>query len=239
MRYRPFGNSGAAVSCVSLVLTDAPMRQDDRVKLIYGALEAGINTFELQGRDPNVAATLGDALSAVERRMVFVALRVGWGRDRSGARVRDLSPEGLTGVIEQTLVHSRLGKLDVVTIDVGDDEVLPGHVIPALQSAQGAERVRMLGVAGVDGVDRYLDSGEFDVLATRYNIRSGWRERNRLKRATQADMPIIGYGFQPFAPTATEEAKPAAGFNLGRLLGGAPFSAAAAGRPRRYASATP
>ena len=221
MRYRPFGNSGAAVSCISLVLTDQPMRADERIKLIYGALEAGINTFELSGRDPTVAAALGDALSVVERRMVFVMQRVGWSRDRSGARIRDLSPDGLTGVIESSLAHSRLGKLDVVTIDVGDDEVLAPHVLPALQSAQSAQRVRMLGVAGGDGVDRYLDSGDFDVLATKYNIQSGWRERNRLKRATQADMPVIGCDFQPFAPAAAvEEAKPTGAFNLGRLLGG-------------------
>ena len=221
MRYRPFGNSGAAVSCISLVLTDQPMRQDERVKLIYGALEAGINTFELSGRDPAVAAALGDALSVVERRMVFVMQRVGWSRDRSGARIRDLSPDGLTGVIEQSLAHSRLGRLDVVLIDVGDDEVLPGHVVPALQSAQAAQRVRMLGVAGADGTDRYLDSGHFDVLATQYNIQSGWRERNRLKHATQADMPVIGCDYQPFsAPAAVEEARPSGPFNLGRLLGG-------------------
>jgi hypothetical protein len=31
MRYRPFGRSGAAVSCLTLVLTDEPMRREDRV----------------------------------------------------------------------------------------------------------------------------------------------------------------------------------------------------------------
>jgi aryl-alcohol dehydrogenase-like predicted oxidoreductase len=220
MRYRPFGNSGAAVSCVSLALTDQPMRQDDRIALIYGALEAGINTFELQSRDPEVAAALGDALSVVERRMVFVAQRVGWSRDRSGARVRDLSPDGLVGVIQQTLARSRLGRLDVVLIDVADDEILPAHVVPALQAARNAKAVHMLGVAGADGVDRYLDSGEFDVLATTFNIQSGWRERNRLKRATQADMPVIGYDFLPFAPAQGEEPKSAGTLGIGRLLGG-------------------
>lgn len=223
MRYRPFGAAGAAVSCISLVLTDQAMRQDDRIKLIYGALEVGINTFELSGRDPQVAAALGDALSAVERRMVFVMQRVGWARDRSGVRVRDLSPEGLTGVIEQTLAHSRLDRLDVAIIDVADDETLPPHVIPALRAAERADRVRMLGVAGTEGVDQYLGTHEFDVLCTGFNIQSGWRERNRLKRATQADMPIIGCDFHPFAPTAkAEEAKPTGAFNLSRLLGSAP-----------------
>jgi len=151
---------------------------------------------------------------------VFVALRIGWSRDRSGARIRDLSPAALTGAIESTLVSSRLGRLDVVLIDVGDDETLPSHVVPTLQASQQAQRVRMLGVAGGDGVDRYLDTGAFDVLATAYNIQSGWRERNRLKHAAQADMPIIGYDFQPFAAAvgAAEAAKPSGPFGLGRLL---------------------
>jgi aryl-alcohol dehydrogenase-like predicted oxidoreductase len=221
MRYRPFGTSGAAVSCISLVLTDQPMRPEERVKLIYGALEAGINTFELQSRDPEVASALGEALSAVERRMVFVAQRIGWSRDPSGKRVRDLGQGGLTGAIEMTLQRSRLGRLDVALIDVADGEVLPPHVVPAMQSAKQAGRVRLLGVAGRDGVDQYLDSGEFDVLATSFNIQSGWRERNRLKRAVQAEIPIIGYGYQPFTPAQVEDAPKSSGpLGLGRLFGG-------------------
>ena len=220
MRYRPFGNSGAAFSCVSLVLTDQPMRQDERIKLIYAALESGINTFELSGRDPAVATALGDALSAVERRMVFVMQRVGWSRDRSGARIRDLSHEAVDGVITSNLSHSRIGRFDVVLVDVGDNEILPTHLLSALQDAQANQRVRMLGVAGGDGTDRYLDGGDFEVLATIFNIRSGWRERNRLKHATQADMPVIGCDYQPFAPSAAaEEARPSGPFGLGRLLG--------------------
>jgi aryl-alcohol dehydrogenase-like predicted oxidoreductase len=191
MRYRSFARSGAAVSAISLVLGDHPGRNEDRVKLIYAALEAGINTFELQSREPAVAASLGEALSAVDRSMVFVALRVGWAKDRNGRRVRDLSADGLTGAIETTLARTRLGRLDVVVLDVRDDERLPDHVISALQSTQAAQRVRMLGVGGGDGVDPYIGSGVFDVLATTYNLQSGWRERNRLKHASQADMATV------------------------------------------------
>ena len=218
MRYRSFARSGAAVSSVSLVLGDQPARDEDRVKLIYAALEAGINTFELQSREPGVATALGDALAAVDRNMVFVALRVGWGKDRNGKRIRDLSADGLTGAIESTLARTRVGRLDVVTLDVRDDERLPDHAIPALQSAQAAQRVRMLGVGGGDGVDPYIDSGAFEVLAMSFNIQSGWRERNRLKHASQADMAVIGCNYQPFT-AAAEEAKAASGpFSLGKLL---------------------
>lgn len=219
MRYRPFARSGGAVSALSLALTDRPMRPDDRVKLIYAALEAGINTFELQSRDPQVAVALGDALSAVDRDMVFVALRVGWARDRNGARVRDLTADGLTGAIEATLARTRLGRLDVAILDTLESEALPPHAIPSLQSSQAANRVRMLGIAGAEAAERHIDGGAFDVLLTPFNVHSGWVERNRLKRAVQADMAIIGTDFHPFG--RREADKPSAGpLGLGRFLGG-------------------
>jgi aryl-alcohol dehydrogenase-like predicted oxidoreductase len=217
MRYRPFGRSGAAVSCLTLVLTDEAMRREDRVRLIYGALEAGVNTFELQARDPEVATALADALASVERRMVFVALRVGWSRDRSGRKVRDLSADALTGAIEATLAEAALNRLDVVVVEAPDDEPLPGHVIPTLEAARAGGRVRMLGIAGEQGVEPHLESGVFQVLATPFNIHSGWAERNRLRRAVQADMAIIGSHYMPFAPPV-EEDRPSGLFGLGRLF---------------------
>ncbi|HTI66188.1 MAG TPA: aldo/keto reductase [Caulobacteraceae bacterium] len=219
MRYRPFARSGGAVSALSLALTDRPMRPEERVKLIYAALEAGINTFELQSRDPEVGAALGEALSAIERRMVFVALRIGWSRDRNGKRVRDLTTDGLTGAIEAALASTRLDRLDVAIFDTLESEVLPPHVVPSLQSAQQAGRVRMLGIAGAEGADPHIGSGVFEVLETPFNVHSGWIERNRLKRAVEADMAVVGTDFHPFNRRAAD--KPAAGpLGLRRLLGG-------------------
>jgi aryl-alcohol dehydrogenase-like predicted oxidoreductase len=220
MRYRPFGRSGAATSALSLVLTDAPMRASDRIKLIYGALEAGVNTFEICGGDPDVATAVGKALSAIDRHMVFVALRVGWRWDRSGHRVRDLSPEGVTGAIEAALARTRLGRLDVAILDVVEGERLPPHVTPSLQSARGAGRVAMIGVSGGEAVDAHIGSGDFDVLATPFNIQSSWLERNRLKRATQGDMAIMGCSYHPDGLGGGEAVfKPAGPLGLGRLLG--------------------
>jgi aryl-alcohol dehydrogenase-like predicted oxidoreductase len=215
MRYRPFGCSGAAVSALSLALTDSPIQAEDRVRLIYAALEAGVNTFELQSRDPAVAAALGEALSAIDRQMVFVAVRVGWTREPSGRRVRDLSPDALTGAIEAALSRTGLGRLDVAILDTLETEDLPAHVIPSLQSAHAAGLVRMLGIAGGEATDPHIDSGAFEVLETPFNIHSGWRERNRLKRAVGADMAIIGTDYYPFG--RRQEDKPAG--PLARLLG--------------------
>ena len=42
------------------------MRNEDRVKLIYAALEAGVNTFEIRGRDPQVAIAVGEEAETLE-----------------------------------------------------------------------------------------------------------------------------------------------------------------------------
>jgi aryl-alcohol dehydrogenase-like predicted oxidoreductase len=221
------GEAGAAVSCVSLVLTDQAMRRDDRIRLVYGALEAGINTFELSGRDPEVAAALGEALSAVERRMVFVMQRVGWNRDGSGRRIRDLGDEGLSRLVEQSVAQARLGQLDVAIVDVADDEVLEPQVLAALKAMKAAGAVAMLGVAGGEGVDRHLDGRDFEVLCTPFNVRSGWRERNRLRQAVAADMPIVGCDFHPFAASAAaEEEQSPSRFNLAGMFRRGPRKAA-------------
>ena len=217
MRYRPFGRSGAAVSALSLVLTDAPMRNDDRVKLIYAALEAGVNTFEIQSRDPAAAHALGEALAAIDRRMVFVAMRLGWSSARNGPRQRDLSPEALIGAVESMLAQTGLGRIDVAILDVLEGERLPAQTIPALCSARASGRVRMLGIGGGEGADEHIDTGQFDVLATPFNIHSGWAERNRLKRAGRADMAIIGCDYHP-ADLGGGEEKSAGPLGIARLL---------------------
>jgi aryl-alcohol dehydrogenase-like predicted oxidoreductase len=121
-------------------------------------------------------------------------------------------------------------------LDVPEDLPVPPETLALLQEMRTSGRVRMLGVAGGDATERHLDSGVFDVLATSFNIKSGWRERNRLKRAFQADMPIIGCEYQPFTPSAqAERIKPAGPLGLGRLLGGgAPKAAKLAKSPYAF-----
>jgi aryl-alcohol dehydrogenase-like predicted oxidoreductase len=197
VRYRPFGKQGAAASALSLVLTDEPSRGPARTRLIYAALESGINTFEIRSADPEVALCLAEALSAVERHMVLVALRVGWARDQRGARVRDLRSEAIVEAIGGTLSATGLGHLDMAVLDVLEDERLPPHVIPTLHEVRDAGLVRTLAVCGAGAADPYIGKTDFDALVTPFHILSGWAERNRLRRAIEADMPIVGCDFHP------------------------------------------
>ena len=110
MRYRPFGQTGTAVSAVSLALTD--MRgwdAGDWRALVHAALEQGINAFEIVGRSPAIVDGLAAGLDGLERRLVFVGLRLGVPVNGQ----RDYSAQTLCGAIQSTVARSGLEYLDV------------------------------------------------------------------------------------------------------------------------------
>ena len=78
MRYRPFGASGKAVSAVSLLLRDAPNMSSPGAwrSLVISAMESGVNSFEATAGSDVLALGLGEALGAVERRLIFLGWRL-------------------------------------------------------------------------------------------------------------------------------------------------------------------
>ncbi|MFN5618287.1 MAG: oxidoreductase [Brevundimonas sp.] len=199
MRYRPFGRGGGALSSVSVRLgVAAAIRGPDFVRsLIYAALEQGVNAYVLESADPVLAGMVGDALSAVERELVTVAVTLGAGDGRRGS-LRDFSPEGLTHAIDRVLNVSGLGWIDVSLLDQPGENELPQISLQALKAQRSADRTRMLGVAG-DGevMDAYVSTGAFDVLATPYHVNAPWSVRSRIRAARERDMTILAYDFYP------------------------------------------
>lgn len=225
MRYRPFGRSGVVVSAVTFVIGDDIARRGESrcTELIQAALEQGVNAFHIETAQPEAAQCLGQALSQLERRLVFVSMRLGLGRGRTGM-VRDFSPEALTQAIEQALRASGMGHLDLVVLDDPGEEELPQKSLAALKSLRSAGRVNLLGVAGAnDAMDAYLSTGQFDVLATPYGVMSGWKERNRMRAAVEQDMAILGYDWFPETVKTEKKAAEASGEKRG--LFGRVFSA--------------
>ena len=217
MRYRPFGRSGVVVSAVTLVIGDDLARRGEArvTETINAALEHGVNSFHIETAQPEAAQCLGRCLAVLERRLVFVSMRLGLGRGRTGM-VRDFSPEALTGAIEQTLRASGIGYLDVVVLDDPGEEELPQKSLAALKSLRSAGRVNLLGVAGVDdAMDAYLSTGQFDVLATPYGLMSGWKERNRMRTAVEQDMAILAYDWFPENLTTVKKAEETSGVKRG------------------------
>ena len=193
MRYRPFGSAGVAVSAISLRLEDQPrLRAGDWRKLVYAALENGINSFEFDGVSPALIEGAAEAFSTVERRLLFIGWRLRPSSDRA------LKAQAVHDMIDQALDRTGLGHLDVATLDDPDANAFPAETLEQLKALRNARLIRLLGVAGAgDKFDAYVASGQFEAMATPFNLASGWVERNRVRAAMGREMAVIGQDYWP------------------------------------------
>ncbi|CAN5122884.1 hypothetical protein BH09PSE2_BH09PSE2_08240 [soil metagenome] len=198
MRYRPLGRDGRSISAVMLAVGDEPKREADRTRLIYSALESGVNAFELRGDSiVETAASVTRALSAVPRDALFIALRLAPDpRHHSKA----FSREWVIHAVERTLQAAGLERLDLLTLQLPGVGALGEEARAAAAGARDADRIGLIGVAG-DGqaLDEAIPCPEVDVLVTGYNLRSGWPERNRLKAAASRNLVVVGEDSYPSA----------------------------------------
>jgi diketogulonate reductase-like aldo/keto reductase len=195
MRYRPLGASGVAVSAVTLNLADAPgMKTSDWTALTYAALENGINSFEITGRDPAIIDGVAEALNSVARRLVFVGMRLGNSPDGK----RDFSAATLARTTQAAIARSGLDYLDFVMLDDPSSDELSPEALNALKDLKRHGQATLLGVGGRDdAIEAYILTEAFNLFCTPYNMQSGWRDRHRMKMAQERDMAVVGYDFYP------------------------------------------
>lgn len=200
MRFRPLGATGMVVSSVALRLSDSHRLTTPQgwQQLVYEAFEQGINNFEVAGRQPAMIEGFGQAIQAVERRLIYVSLLLGPTLTPAGAHMRDFSPESLIVQLESFLARTGLDYVDAVVLDDPKVDELSPAALDELKAMREAGRARMLGVAGDDAaIDAYISVGAFDLLSTPFSIISGWKERLRLKAAMERDMAVTGYAYFP------------------------------------------
>lgn len=204
MRYRSFGRGGRTISALTLAVGEGPANEAERVRLVYAALEAGINAFELQSTEPDLAAALGKGLSAVERSLVLVSLRL--------PAAAGLRPDDLVGAIEGPILSGRLGRLDALILE--DAGEAAASLRPTIEAAQAAGRLGLGGVGGA-GAEEALGSGAYRLLSTPFHLGSGWIDRNRVKKAVESGAVVIGRDSHPLAAAVAADARPARGGFLG------------------------
>jgi aryl-alcohol dehydrogenase-like predicted oxidoreductase len=215
MRYRPFGQTGTAVSAVSLALTDMKgWDVRDWTALVHAALEHGVNAFEIVGRSPAIVDGLAAGLDDLERRLVFVGLRLGVPVNGQ----RDYSAQTLSGAIQATVARAGLDYLDVVLLDDPAEDSLSPEALAALKAERARGTARMIGVAGLDpAIDFYIATGAFNVLAMPFGVMSGWLDRRRIRDAIDREMAVMGTAFVPDGlDRQVAEAQPKRGL-LGRF----------------------
>jgi hypothetical protein len=180
MRYRTFGDRLGTVSALTLRL-DAANRggnSTDWRDVVFAALEAGINSFEIGHTSPALLNGAAEAMAAVERRL-FV---VGWGAP----------------LTQDTAHHARdmaaalgLKSLDMLTLALDRPLREPG-VMEDLRRQEIARWFSVLGPANV--LDEAIVRGEFDGMALQLDPAGGWNERNRIKAANSRGMGVIAKG---------------------------------------------
>ena len=213
MRYRALSARGQVVSAVSLILQPDKQRQtaSEWVSLIYSALECGVSGFEIRGLDAALGQGLARALSSVERRLAFVALRLTLPQGRQAS----LSAVG--GQVQGALAATGLEYLDAVLMSPPAQVTADG--VKQLGALKSAGLARALGVAGSgEGLDVLVGEGVLDILSTAYSLLSGWDERRLVRAAVDCNMGVIGYGSFPkeqlerlIQPRARDRHNPLAG----------------------------
>ena len=222
MRYRPFGRKGLVISAMSLLVPGAKVRDSERVKLIRGAVDLGINGFEVEAGGEASEGSLGQALNGIDRNMLIVGARLGSSGARGSAAFQ---PEAIKATIQGFLSRTRLERLDYLILDRPRPGEISRQAMDMLDAARRAGRLGMIGLAGLpEEVDAYMATGAFDLLVAPYNLRAGWAERNRLKAAQDRDMSIIGCNFFVKGEDAAASAPPAKPRGLARFLPRAPRS---------------
>ncbi|MGA0599399.1 aldo/keto reductase [Caulobacter sp. KR2-114] len=198
MRYRPLGKTGMAVSTLSLRLNGERCGGDPDAWLafIHAAFENGVNAFEVVHPTSALLEGLAYAARSVERRLIFVALRLSDG----------LGPDEIVAQVDHVLLATGLEALDLVIVD-GDGE-LHNESVWALEDLRSASRVLRLGVvvAGDEGM-QHVHGGAFDVLLAPFNLLSGWRERLRVRTATDKGMSVVALDPYPEEARAIAEPK--------------------------------
>lgn len=218
MRYRPFGATGKAVSAISLLLREAPNMNSPGAwrALVFAAMENGINSFELSAGSDVMALGVGEALSAVERRLIFLGWRLR-GTPAGTITARDVA-ESVRGALQKT----RAGYIDVLMMDEAAVEALTPDARAYLADLRSGGVCLQIGVAG-DGaaVDACIGSEIFDVLTTPFSLVSDWQARRRIRDASAANMTLVACDPFPAGLPASGAGRPEVERPLRRGLLGA------------------
>lgn len=198
MRYRPFGRSGLALSTIGLRLSFDRLGNNHALmhRLIISALENGINTYHFDSCDTAFLKSAAEAFSVVDRKLLFVSVNAHDAHHTPDHSTYALPPlkERLRGVIKDT----GLLWIDLLNFAQPGATALPDDSLNFLHSLQKSKMLRYLGGSGeTDDIADLIQSGEFNVIMTSFDIDSSWDKRRRIDDAMTRNMNVIAADFFP------------------------------------------
>jgi aryl-alcohol dehydrogenase-like predicted oxidoreductase len=185
MRYRPFNQFGLAVSAITLALDEAPIAPTERLRLVFAALESGVNSFELACLSPDCMAAMRAAVEAAGRDVLVLMLRQPSSKDGGG---HEFAAE-----VSASLDQIGVQKFDAILVN---SEGAPTAQDAATLHALRADGLtRMIGLTcGQGGPTVDLTVG-YDIVATPFGLQSDAGLRKRLRAMFDNNITLVGYGF--------------------------------------------
>ena len=207
MEYRTLGRTGLAVSTLGFGALEIGRnwpywRQDkedfsrptesDAIKVIYTALDNGINFFDKAPAYFQSEEILGKAFKGM-RKDVLLATKCGEWFDGNNS-VYDYSYNETKKFIDNSLRLLQTEYVDLLQIHSASTDVIKqGETLRAMKEAQRAGKVRYLGLSTdvVDAALLAIESGEYDSIQVSYNTINLEYERKVFPIAKEKNIGVI------------------------------------------------
>ncbi|MBW8881027.1 MAG: aldo/keto reductase [Asticcacaulis sp.] len=198
MRYRPFGRSGLALSTIGLRLNADKLRKNHALlqKLILTALENGINTYHFESTEPAFLTAAAEIFSVVERKLLFITMNAHEPQQAPDRAAYAFTPvrERLRAIIKDSGLHW----IDLLMFAVPGANDMPEDTLDFLRTLQKSRMLRYLGAqAETEDIQALVKGGQFDVLATSFDIDSTWDKRRQIDNAIHREMNVFSTAFYP------------------------------------------
>lgn len=200
MRYRPLGQSGKTLSCLGLILGPDLFRRGRAhvQKLIFSALENGINTYHFDCSHPELLSAAAEAFEGVERKLLFLSVNAH--TDQSGDPAADYALKPLRERLKAIVQDYGFGHIDLLMFHANGFDKIPEPSWVFLKNLRESGYIVHLGAsANTDRIRAVVDHGGFGVLRTVFDLDTNWDKRHLLDHAIAQGMTIIGHDFFPAA----------------------------------------
>lgn len=211
MRYRPFGRSGLALSNIGLNLRWEKLHKNRSLlqKLIFTALENGINTYHFDSAEPGFLQSASEIFGVVERKLLFISINAHEPTQAPDASVCAMPV--LKDRLRSAIKDSGFHWIDLLLFDQPAAEFIPDDSLNFLDSLKRSKMLRYVGTTcEAEQMADLVASGNFDVIKTSYDIDSSWDKRRQIDNAVSKELNVFGTDVMPEAYRKASDVVPKA-----------------------------
>ncbi len=196
---KTLGRTGVSVSALGFGVSgphaSRALPVSQTIKLIQRAIELGITLFDTGPAYGNGEAEqrLGKAVAGADRDRLFVITKVGIPSQSTNGPVRDFTPSGIAASLDASLRRLKLDHVDGVLLHGPHADEITDELFAKLARLKASGKYRFLGLCGRGReVELALDNTAFDILMAPCHASIDQASRDRLKRANNAGLGVIG-----------------------------------------------